>query len=156
MTLPPGYNIPVDSNGKVPNVNDDQKHPAASLEIPTIVLLHGLGLSPVMFHPIINKLGWREKYRVVTYDLEGHGQTPLFPATGDITLDKVKKTLSEVMDWVGVRKFSLIGHSLGGVRRNYHLHPTLPPFENSHSVIPDCQRIRSCGQTLTSAIYRLS
>ena len=109
VSLPPGIEIPKDTK-------DTLKHPAASLDIPTIVLVHGVCSASGLFDPVIQAAGLRDRFRVVTYDIEGHGQSPICPETGDNDIDKLVKTLGQVIHYVGAEKVVLAGHSVGGVK----------------------------------------
>lgn len=75
-----------------------------------VVLVHGLGMNHDMWQwqrPALEK-----KYRVITYDLVGHGATP--PSeTPSLTCFAIQ--LRDLIDTLGLRKVAAIGFSLGGM-----------------------------------------
>ena len=78
---------------------------------PTIIFLHGFALcSPIWAHQFELL---RSKYDVVAIDLRGHGAS----TTGEeeISLDLMARDLREVISYLEIKDFILIGHSTGGV-----------------------------------------
>lgn len=75
-----------------------------------VVLVHGLGGNLAGWHlTIVPEL--QREYRVVTYDLRGHGRSDAPPAgysTGDMVQD-----LRGILDALGIEKAALVGHSWG-------------------------------------------
>lgn len=76
-----------------------------------IVLVHGLGL---------NRHSWRWQVpalasagTVVTYDLHGHGQSSVPPATPSLTV--FSEQLRELLDHLGIARADVFGFSLGGM-----------------------------------------
>ena len=78
---------------------------------PPVVLIHGLGLHRGMWAPYINALA--EDHRVLSYDLYGHGESALPPATPSLTV--YSEQLAGVMDAVGMDRGAIVGFSLGGM-----------------------------------------
>jgi pimeloyl-ACP methyl ester carboxylesterase len=78
---------------------------------PDIVLVHGLGGNLAGWHlGIVPQL--QLDYRVLTYDLRGHGRSDPAPAgytTGDMVQD-----LRALLDALGIEKAAVVGHSWGG------------------------------------------
>lgn len=76
-----------------------------------VVLVHGLGGNLAGWHlTLVPEL--QCEYRVLTYDLRGHGRSDAPPAgytTGDMVQD-----LYELLDALGIDKAALVGHSWGG------------------------------------------
>jgi pimeloyl-ACP methyl ester carboxylesterase len=76
----------------------------------TVVLVHGLGGNLAGWHlTMVPEL--QLTYRVVTYDLRGHGRSDAPPAgytTGDMVRD-----LAALLDALGIEKATLVGHSWG-------------------------------------------
>src|SRR3712207_2925178 len=54
-----------------------------------------------------------ERYRVVTYDTRGHGESPA--PTGPYALDDLVDDLVGLLDEVGARRAHVVGLSLGGM-----------------------------------------
>lgn len=76
---------------------------------PTIVFIHGWLESHTTFTNISKLLS--TKYRCILIDLPGFGQSD---AIDKVTLNKISTTLEKVLDKIGVNKYYLVGHSLGG------------------------------------------
>jgi pimeloyl-ACP methyl ester carboxylesterase len=76
----------------------------------TVVLLHGfLGSHKIWENTILNL---SKSYRVIAIDLPGHGVTECF---GYIhTMELMAKTVKAVMDKLRLKKYVIIGHSMGG------------------------------------------
>ena len=75
-----------------------------------IVLVHALGLDHRMWRDLIGPLAAR--YRVIAYDLRGHGRAAAAPATAG--LDTFAQDLRLLLDGMGLAKVHLAGLSLGG------------------------------------------
>ncbi|WP_428342978.1 alpha/beta fold hydrolase [Mycobacterium sp.] len=75
-----------------------------------IVLLHGMAGSSETWRPIIPQLA--ERYRVVAPDLLGHGHSAK-PRT-DYSLGAFAAGLRDLLDELGIRRATVVGHSLGG------------------------------------------
>jgi len=74
-----------------------------------IVFLHGWGNSKVVYTDLISILS--KKYRCVSIDLPGFGNSEIVE---NITLLKISSIIGKVVDEIGIKKFNLVGHSLGG------------------------------------------
>lgn len=74
-----------------------------------VVFLHGWGTSKDTYNELISLLS--SKYRCVSIDLPGFGKSD---TVEDITLIKISRIVNKVIRKIGIKKFSLIGHSLGG------------------------------------------
>ncbi len=75
-----------------------------------VVLTHGAGMDHTMFGPQALALE-QAGYRVIRWDLPGHGRSPLdgrFTAAGALT------EMAALLDWLHLDRPVLIGHSLGG------------------------------------------
>ena len=55
----------------------------------------------------------REEFTCVSYDLRGHGESPIPPTP--YNLDQLVEDLDSLRDKLGHEQIHLIGHSLGGV-----------------------------------------
>ncbi len=89
---------------------------------PDLVLIHGiasnLGLWQLSILPALV-----EDFRVSMYDLRGHGYSDMPPR--DYTPDHMVGDFSGLMDYLGIERASILGHSYGGVVALYYavLHP---------------------------------
>lgn len=75
-----------------------------------LVLLHGFCERYDIFSPLI--LALSDSYRVLGVDLPGHGGTDLVP--GSHQLENVAEWLHRFLTEIGLDKYVLTGHSLGG------------------------------------------
>jgi len=76
-----------------------------------VVLVHGLGLNLHMWHAQVE--GLSDKYRVLRYDLIGHGESRRPPIPYEMS-DFVRQ-LKELIEFLPITQFALIGFSLGGL-----------------------------------------
>jgi pimeloyl-ACP methyl ester carboxylesterase len=76
---------------------------------PTVVLLHGLGGSTAWWDPVLPAL--RDRH-VVRVDLLGHGGSAK-PAGGYGIAEQARR-VGAVLDQLGVRRATVVGHSTGG------------------------------------------
>lgn len=82
-----------------------------SAEAPAVVLIHGLGLHRGIWEKYVPRLS--NRYRVLTYDLYGHGDSVSPPAKPSLTL--FAEQLRGLLDELGIECCALIGFSLGGM-----------------------------------------
>lgn len=75
-----------------------------------IVLLHGFLESLTIFDKFSSALA--KNFRVISVDLPGHGFTPLIGYVHSMEL--MAECVKTVLDFAGVRKYVLVGHSMGG------------------------------------------
>jgi len=101
---------------------------------PPIFLIHGIGASRHGWDGVIRRL--RQSYRCITYDLRGHGVSPMPPPP--YSLDDLVEDLEALRQELGIPKAHFIGHSLGGMIG--------PAYARRH---PD--RVRSLGLLSTAA-----
>ena len=80
-------------------------------DAPVLVLSNSLGATRGMWDPQVPALA--ERFRVVTYDTRGHGQSPTPP--GPYTLDDLVDDLVALLDEVGADRAHVAGLSLGGM-----------------------------------------
>jgi 3-oxoadipate enol-lactonase len=80
-------------------------------DAPVVVLSNSLGATRAMWDPQVPALA--ERYRVITYDTRGHGESPA-PA-GPYTLDDLVDDLVALLDRVGAARAHVAGLSLGGM-----------------------------------------
>ena len=75
-----------------------------------IVLLHGFLGSHEIWNSTIDDLS--KSYRVIAIDLPGHGETACFGYVHSMEL--MAKCVKAVMDLLKLKKYVLVGHSMGG------------------------------------------
>ena len=75
-----------------------------------IVLLHGFLESLEIWEELSAKLS--KRFRVIAIDLPGHGQTPVIGYNHSMEL--MAECVKAVMDSIGLRKYIVVGHSMGG------------------------------------------
>jgi len=78
---------------------------------PALLLLHGFGSSLQAWDDWSLKL--EQKYRLIRLDLPGFGLTGASPAN-DYSEEKDLAILTHFADKLGLEKFSVVGHSMGG------------------------------------------
>ena len=82
-------------------------------ELP-IVLIHGVGLDHEMWEYQFNSF----ENTVLTYDILGHGKTPL--GVGQVTFDDFSEQLINLIGELGIGKIHLVGFSIGSlIARNF-------------------------------------
>lgn len=79
---------------------------------PVVVLIHGLGLTRGRTWSTIAPALARG-YRVLAYDLLGHGETEL--PNGPVTLSALSEQLVALLDELAIERAALVGFSLGGM-----------------------------------------
>ena len=84
---------------------------AGAADAPVVVLSNSLGASRGMWDPQVPVLA--ERYRVVTYDVRGHGDSPAPP--GPYSLDDLVDDLVALLDEVGAQRAHVAGLSIGGM-----------------------------------------
>ena len=75
-----------------------------------IVFIHGVGLTKEMWEPQIN---FFKEYNTLTYDLLGHGKTPL--KKSKISFEDFSKQLIKLINELNLQKIHLVGFSLGAL-----------------------------------------
>ncbi|MAC81513.1 MAG: 3-oxoadipate enol-lactonase [Rhodobacteraceae bacterium] len=80
-------------------------------DAPAVVLIHGLGLCREVWQWQVPALA--DRYRVVTYDLYGHGDSPEPPEEPSLSL--FSRQLTGVLDALGIERAAIVGFSLGGM-----------------------------------------
>ena len=75
-----------------------------------IVFIHGVGLTKEIWEPQIN---FFKDYNTLTYDLLGHGKTPL--KKSKVSIEDFSKQLLRLIKELNLNKIHLIGFSLGAL-----------------------------------------
>jgi len=78
---------------------------------PVVVMIHGLGLNRECWQWTTPAL--EDHYRVLSYDLFGHGQSAAPPDTPGLSL--FSEQLAALLDHCGIQTATLVGFSLGGM-----------------------------------------
>jgi 3-oxoadipate enol-lactonase len=84
---------------------------AGPADAPVLVLSNSLGATRAMWDAQVPALA--ERFRVITYDTRGHGESPVPP--GPYSLDDLVDDLVALLDEVGAERAHLGGLSLGGM-----------------------------------------
>lgn len=79
-------------------------------EAPAVILIHAFPFNRTMWAPQVEAL--EASYRVITYDLRGHGATALGDAP--YSMGRFAADLIALMDALGIEKATLCGLSMGG------------------------------------------
>ena len=76
-----------------------------------LVLIHGVSFDHKMWQPQISYFS--KKYRVLAYDVRGHGQTE--SSDGDYSADLLANDLKALLDNLNIQKPIVCGLSMGGL-----------------------------------------
>lgn len=76
-----------------------------------VVFIHSLAGNTQQWSAQLNHI--RTTRRAIALDLRGHGQSAT-PANGDYAIDSMAQDIWTAVDQLGVEKFILVGHSMGG------------------------------------------
>jgi pimeloyl-ACP methyl ester carboxylesterase len=79
---------------------------------PTIVMLHGFGVSGHMFDEFAERM--QDRYHLIALDQRGHGDSDWAPE-GDYSRDAYVTDLEGFRETLGIGRFILVGHSMGGL-----------------------------------------
>jgi len=110
---------------------------------PVVALIHGLGLNRHVWQwhePVLSS-----RYRVLNYDLYGHGESALPPTTP--SLSTYAEQLVELLDLLGIERCAIAGFSLGGmINRRFAIdYPerlqALAIFNSPHERSPAAQKL---------------
>ena len=108
-----------------------------------VVLIHGLGLNRHVWDKISSRLA--QRYRVLNYDLYGHGESSPPPVKPSLTM--FSEQLLELLDELAIDRCSIIGFSLGGmINRRFAMdHPdrlrALAILNSPHEREPEAQEL---------------
>ena len=78
---------------------------------PPLYLVHGIGSRKATWNEIID--GLKDEFTCVSYDLRGHGESPLPPTP--YSLDDLVDDLEALRQKLGHDRIHIAGHSLGGM-----------------------------------------
>ncbi|MDD4993892.1 MAG: alpha/beta fold hydrolase [Paludibacter sp.] len=100
-----GNNIKLLVNNLVVSYTDH-----GSEQSPVIIFIHGFPLNKTMWDNQVNAL--KEDYRVISYDIRGHGESDI--GTDDFSIELFVTDLLHLMEELKIEKASLCGLSMGG------------------------------------------
>ena len=80
---------------------------------PALMLVHGFGGTKEDFSDQVDQLA--RNHRVITVDLRGHGESDGPEDEARYSLDRFAADLGVVADGLGLARFMLLGHSMGGM-----------------------------------------
>jgi 3-oxoadipate enol-lactonase len=100
-----GNNIEITVNDLTVSYNDEGENGA-----PVIIFIHGFPFNKSMWDKQLKAL--KENYRVIAYDVRGHGNSDA--GTGDFSIDLFANDLINFMDALNIDKAMLCGLSMGG------------------------------------------
>jgi pimeloyl-ACP methyl ester carboxylesterase len=99
--------------------DDGQSIPVRMLgDGPPVVLVHGLACSHREWMPVAKRLARR--HWVLAADARGHGHCR--PVVGAVTLARLAGDLREMLDYFGLDRAALVGHSMGALTVMQYLH----------------------------------
>lgn len=76
-----------------------------------VILVHGMGLNQLMWSEQLPQLN--KQFRVLTYDLLGHGQSRM--RQGTYVMGDFVDQLARIIDQMHIKQCALVGFSLGGL-----------------------------------------
>lgn len=90
-------------------------------DAPVVSLIHGLGLCRALWQDFLPELA--QRYRVINYDLYGHGDSA--PPSATATLSVYADQLAQLLADLSIERTSVVGFSIGGmINRRFALdHP---------------------------------
>jgi pimeloyl-ACP methyl ester carboxylesterase len=77
------------------------------VDAPVLVFVHGLGLNRQVWEGYISRFA--QRYRVLNYDLFGHGESPAPPGMPSLTM--FSEQLLALLDELSIDRCSIIGFS---------------------------------------------
>ncbi|WP_077595922.1 alpha/beta fold hydrolase [Oceanobacillus kimchii] len=77
--------------------------------LPPMVMLHALGKDGLSWKSVAEELS--EKYHIYTLDMRGHGKSEY---TNEYSFELMYEDVKLFVDKLGIDKFTLVGHSMGG------------------------------------------
>jgi 3-oxoadipate enol-lactonase len=80
---------------------------------PALLLVHGFGGAKEDFADHVGRLA--ERHRVVIFDHRGHGESDAPDDVAAYSLDRLARDVVELADALGIDRFRLLGHSMGGM-----------------------------------------
>ncbi|HEY4802715.1 MAG TPA: alpha/beta fold hydrolase [Paraburkholderia sp.] len=107
----PGRAIPRVQRGRTAQTSYSVYAPQSNAARETVVLIHGVGMNQSVWAPQIDALS--ESFRVVVYDMLGHGASALPSETP--TLEEYAAQLEALLDAIQIERAHVVGHSMGAL-----------------------------------------
>ncbi len=82
---------------------------------PTLIFIHGVGLKGDVWQPQVEYFS--KEYQIITYDLLGHGESPLpsKKTNEKLSLNDYVEQLSSLVKHLHLSSFFFVGHSMGSI-----------------------------------------
>jgi len=81
-----------------------------------VLFFHGLGATLHSYKAVVEAAGLEKKSRVILFDIEGHGRSPLsVKGHRGLTIEGFVQDGKEILDVLKVGRAHVVGHSMGGV-----------------------------------------
>lgn len=81
-----------------------------------VLFFHGLCCSLQYYIGAVELAGLAKTHRVILFDLEGHGQSPLsLQARNGLSMEQFADDAKAILDNLGVQTCHIVAHSMGGV-----------------------------------------
>ncbi|MDH3693150.1 MAG: alpha/beta fold hydrolase [Gammaproteobacteria bacterium] len=119
---------------------------------PVVTLIHGIGINRHIWREYEPALSW--SYRVLSYDLCGHGES--VPPPARLSLTVFAKQLRELLDELYIERSALVGFSMGGmINRRFAMDysertSALVILNSPHERSPDAQKLVEGRATQTA------
>jgi (E)-2-((N-methylformamido)methylene)succinate hydrolase len=107
----PGHAMTPVQRGQTAGTSYSVYTPQSQAARETVVLIHGVGMSQSVWAPQIDALS--ETFRVVVYDMLGHGESALPSAAP--TLAEYARQLESLLDAIQIQRTHVVGHSMGAL-----------------------------------------
>ena len=128
------------ANGKYLNV--DVGSPP-SPNAPTAVFVHGLGGVSSNHYALIQASELESTHKVITFDLEGAGKSPLSRPAATLTIQSFAEDIRFLLQALKILSpVTLIGHSMGGVSR---FNKCVPTSMTKSVALTIAHRVPLCG-----------
>lgn len=104
----------------------------------TIIFIHGLGGSSTNWDTVLRHSGLSDTYKTITFDLKGHGLSPM-ESKDQLAFDDYVRSVKEVLDSEKVEKAHIVGHSMGGLIATHFAAKWPQMVEKLSESIPSCR-----------------
>ncbi|KIJ50960.1 hypothetical protein M422DRAFT_65578 [Sphaerobolus stellatus SS14] len=83
---------------------------------PAVLFFHGLGATLQSYKAAVDVAGLSKKSKVILFDLEGHGQSPLsVQAHRGLSIAGFAEDGKAILDALNIKQAHIVGHSMGGL-----------------------------------------